>query len=73
MSELPDGLYKAVKLSRLAAALGLPEGTVRRWADRGKHFDLMPTPPGCARYIAVDEIARLEREGWPVDWAVLLE
>ncbi len=68
---VPEGIPGAIKISHFAAALGMEARTVRTWVDEGR-LEIMPTPPKCTRYIRAEELARLEADGWPVDWAGLI-
>ena len=61
----------SVRLSTLARAVGLPERTIRTWADSGR-LRTWRHPDGGPRYVTSEELQRLEAGGVPLDWDVLL-
>jgi hypothetical protein len=68
-NELPDG-RRYVRLSELARALGLPLRTVRTFADTHA-IRTMPRLRNATRWVPIEELDRLEAEGWPIDWTEL--
>lgn len=68
---VPEGIPRAIKISRFAAALGMDVRTVRTWVDEGR-LETLPAPPRCTRYVRAEELARFEVDGWPVDWESLI-
>ncbi len=69
--DLPPGIPQAVKISAAAAALNMPERTVRGWCETGK-LEYKQLNNSGARYILTYELVRLEQEGLPVAWETLI-
>lgn len=59
-------------LRQVAAALGVPLRTVRSWAETGVIDTLQPVR-NMRRMVSADEVQRLERLGYRVNWRHLEE
>jgi len=60
-------------LTTVARALGLPESTVRGWADRDELITAQ-VRPGAQRFVPLTELQRLaNQEHWIIDVDVLLD
>jgi|SRR5690606_24167193 len=69
---VPVGLPTLLPPSYAAAALAWSEGMLRGRMDR-REIAFVQHRSRRRRYVLTSELARLEAEGWPVDWEVLAD
>lgn len=65
------GQVRTFDLRTVAAALGVSQSTLKNMAKTS--LRTVQAKPNAKRYVPLDELERLHREGWPVDVDALLD